>query len=120
MGLTPGLNNSYSTPTHHVFRNKLLKHFDNWNYYHSKFPEYSLCFYFVKKRGSDNVRIKGPSISKKMNVVDYSIFLPDEINDLNQYIEFAFEGIGKVLDKYQVPETEILEMKAECKKELGL
>lgn len=119
--LTPNLKNAYSDFTHQIIIKSLRKNFFSWNYFFEKYgKEFSIGFYINTKKGTDTLKILGPSVSKKMAIVDFSIFLPDEVSDINHYIDLAFEGFGIVLAKFKVDESEILEMKNECKRELNL
>lgn len=118
--LTPGMDNIYMKDSQTGIKNTLRKHFWEWQGFFDKYKNFSLSFYIVMKLGTTKLNIKGPSISKKIEVVDYSIFLPDEIKDLNHYIDLVFEGIGIVLAKFNVPSEDVEKMKNECKKELNL
>ena len=62
----------------------------------------------------------GPSISKKMKITDFSIFLPDEVKDVKEYLDFVFEGIAIAMAKYDVSKDEFNQIKDECKHELGI
>jgi hypothetical protein len=119
--LTPGLSSEKYEVAHksliHILRAKfpLLKGFI------STYGEnFSIGFFICTKKETQSLKVLGPNKNKKNEKVEYSIFLPDEIKDLNHYIELIFEGIGLILLKYGVLESEILEMKSECIRELGL
>jgi hypothetical protein len=119
--LTPEFDNPYSTVSHQIIIKILRDRFFSWKPFFEKYQsDFSLGFYISLKKGTEKLTIFGPSISKKMKIVDFSVFLPDEIKDLNHYIDLAFEGFGIVLAKFKVDESEILEMKNECKRELNL
>lgn len=118
--LTPNFENKFRSISSVVIKETLNNCFDSWDGFLAKYPGYGLSLYIVKKRGMFELLVKGPTISKKNKVLDYSIFLPDEIKDLNLYIDLVFEGVGVVLSKYKVSEGVIEKMKEECKKELGL
>lgn len=119
--LTPGLENNYADLTHKELINILRNHFFSWrSFFLSYDKDYSIGFFISTKKGTSNVNVYGPSKSKKKKIVDYSIFLPDEIIDLNHYINLVFEGIGTVLAKYEVSENEVVGMRDECKRELGV
>ena len=119
--LTPNFKNSYSDFTHQIIIKSLRKNFFSWNCFFEKYgTEFSIGFYINTKKGTDILKILGPSVSKKMKIVDFSIFLPDEVKDLNHYIDLVFEGFGIVLAKLEVDKVEVLEMKNECKQELNL
>ena len=121
INLTPGFTNIYSDVTHQKVILPLRNHFFEWNHFFEKYgADFSLGFYVSTKRGTEQLEIKGPSISRKMKIVDFSIFLPDQIKDIDHYIDLVFEGVGIVLSRFKVSENEILKMKNECKKDLNL
>jgi hypothetical protein len=72
--LSPGLTNPFSKDSHPILLEVLRKNFENWNGFNSKCPEFSLGLIIVTKRGINELEVKGPSISKKHKVVDFSIF----------------------------------------------
>lgn len=117
--LTPGLKNVYSTATHKKIIEVLRDKFFLWNNFFEKHgSDYSLGFYISKKEGTDKLTYFGPSISKKMKIVDYTMFIPDDIKTLDEYLDLVFEGFEYFLNKYKVDSLEIEKMKNECKKEL--
>jgi hypothetical protein len=119
--LTPNFKNPYFSEGHEGLIKTLRKIFCKWHlFFQSHGIKYSLGLSINRKKETDFLFIKGPKISKKDEIVDFSIFLPDEIKNLNHYIDLVFDGIGEVLSKYKVDQSHILEMKEECKKELGL
>ncbi|UBM60816.1 hypothetical protein LAG90_09225 [Marinilongibacter aquaticus] len=119
--LTPNFENEFFHKNHEEIITVLRRHFPEWKKIKDKHGKgFSIGFMVTRKKGTDNLTIKGPSISKKLQIVDYTIFLPDEITDLNHYIDLVFEGIGTVLAKYNIPESEALTMKIECKNEMAL
>lgn len=120
LDLTPNFENQFRELSNASIKKTLNDNFDNWHQFKKKFPNYTISLYFIKKRGTLSLFIKGPTVSKKQETVDYSIFLPDEIKNLEDYLNIIFEGVGKVLGKYSVQIIEIENMKNECKKELGL
>lgn len=121
VNLTPDLKNSFSSVSHQQIMTPLRKHFFQWSVFFDKYgSDYSMGFFITTMKGINQIEIKKPSVSKKMKIVDYSIFLPDEIKDLNHYIDLVFEGIGIVLGKFNVPLEEVEKMKSECKVEIGL
>ena len=120
LDLTPNYENQFRELSSACVKKILNDNFENWHHFKIKYPNYIISLYFIKKRGTLSLVIKGPTISKKQETVDYSIFLPDEINNLEDYLNIIFEGVGKVLGKYSVGIKEIENMKNECKKELGL
>ncbi len=118
--LSPNFENIYRVQTSQIIKNCLNKYFDNWKEFKKKYPSHTFNFYIVSKKNTEMLLIKGPTVSKKHQTVDFSIFLPDEILDLNHYVQLIFEGIGMVLQKFGIKNIEIEKMKNECKKELGL
>lgn len=120
IGLTPGFLDKHYDSLYESLKKVLINNSSLWLNNANKHKDFKLTFYLVTKKGNENLRIKGPSISYKMKLVDFSIFLPDEIKDFNNYVDLVFEGIGQVLTKYNVSESEIEDMKVECKKELKL
>ena len=119
VGLTPGLENIYHDFTHDAIVNCLREHFDSWQGFFSKYDNYSLGFYVVTKKGIAVLETKGPSISKKMQIADFSIFLPEIIDNQDHYIDLVFQGISIILLKYNVSIDEVMSIKLECKKELS-
>jgi hypothetical protein len=121
INLTPNFENKFFHSNHKEIINILRKYFNTWEGFFIKYsPDFSIGFMVLRKEGTDKLIIKGPSISKKMKIVDFSIFLPDEIIDLSHYIDLIFEGFNLILCKYKVSETEVNKMKNECKKELSI
>ena len=120
LGLTPGMYDKHYDTIYEPLKSILVNNRNLWGNDTNKYKDFKLTFYIVTKKGVDDLYTKGPSVSKKYLTVDYSIFLPDEIKDLNHYIDLVFEGVGIVLQKYGVQNSAIEEMKNECKKELEL
>lgn len=119
--LTPNFENKYFHNNHSEIIKILREQFPFWKGIFDKYgDDFSIGFMVTRKKGTEILTIKGPSVSKKMKIVDFSLFLPDEIKDLNHYIDLVFEGVGIVLQKYGVQNSAIEEMKNECKKELEL
>src|SRR5688572_23729096 len=111
MDLSPGHSNLYSGKSHQALIRALRNHFQDWTGFSSKFPDFSLGVIVVTKMGVAEIDIKGPSISKKHKVVDYSIFLPETIKDIEQYLDFVFTGLASILEKYGVNKTETLKIR---------
>jgi hypothetical protein len=92
-----------------------------------KHEGYSLGFIVTTKRGIGELKVKGPSISRKMKLVDFSIFLPEKsealnpkkAEDINSYLDLVFLGISIALAKYQISKAEIEKINDECKHELN-
>jgi hypothetical protein len=121
IALTPNFENNCFGQSHSEILKPLRDNFRYWNGFFNKYDlEYSIGFIVASKKGTNRLEIKGPTLWKRKKYVDFSIFLPDEIKDLDHYIDLVFEGIGLVLAKYEVPDSVIQEMNSECKKELGL
>jgi hypothetical protein len=118
--LSVGLSNEFHIPTHHVLEDALSKYFPTWQKFFAKYEGYSLGFFVSKKRGTEGLKVLGPSISRKMKVVDFSIFLPDEVKDMNEYVDLVFSGISSALAKYDVSKEELERIRDECKNELGI
>ncbi len=121
VNLSPGLKNPYDLLSDQELIKPLRENFFKWQTFFDKYgSDYSLGFFITTMAGTNQLEIKKPSISKKMKIVEYSIFLPDEIKDLNNYIDLVFEGIGIVLEKFTISENEVTSMKIQCKTELNL
>jgi hypothetical protein len=120
INLTPGIKNNFSTQTHKT----IFECFKNHNEIFEKFskfhPEYSLGFTIVTKKDVSDLEIKGPTIMKKTKDIDYSIFLPDRNFNLDEYINLLFEGLGIALKKYDINDNQLLILRDECKRELGI
>lgn len=115
--LTPGLKNKYSNSTHQLMIKKLRKYYLNWVGFSSKYPNSNIGFIVITKKGIKKLEIKGPSISKKYNIVDFSIFLPEVCVSLDEYIKLVFEGISLCLNMYDVNEIEVETIMNECLQE---
>ena len=119
LDLSPSLSNRFSSVTHQTITQNIRSIFFTWDFFLKKYPEYSIGFTVVTKRDWLEFTVKGPSISRKMQIIDYSIFLPDQEYDLNSYIDFVFEGISTALKKYQIEEESLILIRDECKIELN-
>lgn len=106
--LTPGLENKFSTTSHHSVINVLRRHFDNWTNFFDKYPDHSLGLIVATKEGVTDLNVKGPTISKKSKTVDYSIFIPQDINDMTMYLDNIFKGLNIILKNYDIKETHAL------------
>lgn len=104
--LSPGLENKFSTTSHHPIINVLRRHFNDWTEFFAKHPDYSLGLIVATKAGIVDLNVKGPTISKKSKTVDYSIFIPQDIKDMNTYLDSVFEGLNIILKKYNITETD--------------
>jgi len=111
INLSPGLTNPFTKDSHSILLEVLRKNFGNWDGFNLKYPEFSLGLIIVTKRGIDELEVKGPSISKKHQVVDFSIFLPENIADSKEYLEFIFDGLQLIFNKYGIDEQEIMKIK---------
>ena len=119
LDLSPGLRNHFDDLTHDALLSILRNNFVDWSDHFDKFKDYDLGFIIVTKKHTSSLEIKGPSISHKKKIFDYTIFLPDEINSLDHYIDLVFEGIFSALSKFKISEKEILRVKEEVKKVLS-
>ncbi len=113
--LSPELDNLYIDVSHSLLITILRKYFKNWIGFFEKHENYSLGFYITTKKGVGQLEIKGPSISRKMQIVDFSIFLPEEIRGLDHHTDLVFEGILLILQRFNVSEADVLEIKQEFK-----
>jgi len=104
--LTPGLENKFSTPAHHPLVKVLRTHENEWISFYQKHPDFSLGFTVVTKGGIKELEVKGPTVFRKLKNVDYSIFLPEDIQNMSDYLDNVFKGINQVLEKYNVIKTE--------------
>ena len=120
LDLSPALSNSFSSVSHQIIAQNIRSIFFTWDFFLTKYPEYSIGFIVVTKIGTTEWAVKGPSISKKMKIIDYSIFLPDTEYDLNLYVDFIFEGIFIALRKYKIDNESLILIKDKCKMELGI
>jgi len=120
LDLSPELSNTFTDSTHQIITNNLRLSFPDWVGFFYKYPDYSLGFIIVTKNGIEQLHIKGPSVSRKMKIVDFSIFLPNKIDTISEYIDCLFEGITLSLAKYKIDEAALCSIKEKCKKELGI
>ena len=104
--LTPGLENLFSNTSHQALISFLRANFNNWTGFFQKYPDHSLGLIIVTKKGVNELSIKGPSISSKSKLVDYSIFLPEDIRNMNDYLDNVFMGLKTILKNYKVDESE--------------
>jgi hypothetical protein len=119
--LTPGLQNQFVDETHKSLIKTLRVLFKNWDSFFQKHgKDFSIGFYISTQKGTDKLKLLGPSISKKMEIVDYTMFIPDDIQNLDGYINMVFEGFEYFLARYGINKLEIETMKNDCKKELDL
>ncbi len=118
--LSPGLENKFADSVGSSLREILTNNFLSWSNFFKKFPEYSLCFYIVTKKGVEEVEIKGPGIFKKNTEVEYSIFLPEKADNVISYIDAIFEGLSKILKNYEIEKNKIDEMKKQLLELLNL
>lgn len=119
LDLSPELNNTFARETHQVVINLLRREFDSWDGFSTKYDGFDLGFIVVTKKGISKLEVHGPSISKKSKLVDYSIFLPEILSDLLQYIDLIFEGFNQVVSNFGVDGDSIMSLKNQCKDELA-
>jgi hypothetical protein len=86
----------------------------------AKYENYSVGFVICTKLGVEQLEVKGPSVARKMKLVDFTIFLPDSIVNIEQYVDSVFSGIAQILEKYHVKPESIENIKEECKHELDI
>jgi hypothetical protein len=59
--------------------------------------DFDLVFYLSAKRATTAPEIKGPSISKRYETVEYSIFLPfDVISSAAEALRYLLQGVREV------------------------
>jgi hypothetical protein len=128
INLSVGLCNPFGKMTHKALIGGLRDHFLDWKGFFAKYDDYSLGFIICTNRDIKVLEVKGPSISRKMKVVDFSIFLPEEVEKLNpsnaedigRYLDWVFLAIATALIKYEVSGEEIKKIKDEVKRELNV
>ena len=120
LNLTPGLTNQFSDESHQVVIRLLRKEFSSWSGFFSKYPDFDLGFIVVTKKNNQDLIVRGPAVSKKEKLIDYSIFLPEVLPDLSQYLDLIFEGFSKVVSNFGVDRNNIMRLKSQCKSELRL
>lgn len=126
VGLAPDLGNPFFSLTNETVVKSFRSRYLGWQNFFARYEGYSLGFIIVTDRGINELFIEGPSASKKLKLVDFSIFLPEEIEnlkpdksrDVGKYLDLVFSGITEALSKFEVSETEINKIKEECKREL--
>jgi hypothetical protein len=106
INLTPGLENSFIKLSHHPIINVLRTHEREWAGFYQKYPDYSLGLTVVTEKGVNALEVKGPTVSRKLKNIDYSIFLPENIQNMNDYLENIFNGVNTVLEQNNVTRTE--------------
>ncbi|HEX8738059.1 MAG TPA: hypothetical protein VF721_22185 [Pyrinomonadaceae bacterium] len=127
LDLSVNLGNPFISLTHKPIVNRLRSRFLNWKGFFRKYENYNLGFIVATKRGIRELEVKGPSVSRKMKLVDFSIFLPEKVEalnpnkaeDINSYLDLVFLGISMALAKYQISKVEIEKINEECKRELN-
>lgn len=117
--LSPTLTNCFENETHPVFVSVLNEHYDRLGL-GSILEGFKLTLYIQTSLDYSELRVKGPSKSKKYSVVEYSISLPVGIKDLHEYVDFVWEGIAIVFDKYKIDRNKVQLLKEECLYELEL
>jgi hypothetical protein len=124
--LSVGLRNPFNNLTHQIVVRNLRERFLGWKGFFDKYEEYSLGFIVATQKGTGKLSVKGPSISRKMKVVDFSIFLPDHVAELLptstdnvlSYLDAVFAGISSALDQYGIKESEIEVIREKSKREI--
>jgi hypothetical protein len=118
--LTPDLENPFTNVAHKSIIDVLRSHFVMWSGFLNKYPDYDIGFIVATKREITALEIKGPSISKKMKVVDFTIYLPNRSYNLSEYIDLVFDGVATSLQKYDIERKDIEIMKVKCKSDLAI
>jgi hypothetical protein len=77
-------------------------------------PDYKLMFNMSAKEGTSSCDVKGPTVYRKEEDVEYSIFLPyDEIMSredvLRSALKFFLEGVCQVFDMLKIDLANIAE-----------
>lgn len=115
-----GLENHFSNATHRIIWEILNAHFPNWKGFRQRKQDYKLWFTLVTKKDVMHLEVKGPDISRRHKEYHYAIYLPENIADVNAYIDLVFQGFAQVLTEFDVSQDEIETIKQECKIRLNL
>lgn len=127
LGLAPDLGNPFFTLTNETMIEKFRKCWRNWRGFTRRYGDgYSLGFILVTDRGIRELLVTGPDRDRKLKIVDFSIFLPETIEELKierwqdvvAYLDLVFAGLAVALSKFEVSETELDKIKQECKREI--
>ena len=118
--LSPSIRNKFMDKSHDSILMNLRSVFFSLDSFFEKYPNYSIGYTIVTKINEKLLSVKGPTISKKMEIIDFSIILPDMEYDISQYVDFIFEGILSSLKKYKIDEDLFLSIQNKCKQELTL
>lgn len=91
--------------------------------FNKKYKGFQLVFIDSSKRQFETLTVKGPSVSKKYQCVEYVIYIPylavlNSDNYLETYLNFYEQGVIEVLSKYQIDATKVPEAFTEIKKEV--
>jgi hypothetical protein len=118
--LSPELHNPFDDISHSIILDSLNVHFTSEHELFKKIGGFNLALMVCTKLGTEELAVKGPGRSKKYQVVEYTIFLPDKIRDLRQYVEFVIQGAAQAISKYGDFGHEIAQVEIECTQALNL
>lgn len=127
INLSPELRNPFSSTTHGVLVDKFNERFATWEGFFRAYEGYDLAFIIVTDEGVGKLEVKGPTVFRKTKTVDFSIFLPENIDtlvpenpqDFRIYLDWVFSGISSAIVRYGVSQEDIEIIKDECLLELG-
>ena len=115
--LTPGLEDKFSDKTFKTIIAHLRNNFPHWKGFLDNNNGYSISYTITTKKAVKELLVKGPTTFKKLQKINFSIFLPDSNYDLFEYLDLVFEGIARSLQIYNISKESIDKIKEECKKE---
>jgi hypothetical protein len=124
--LSPDLRNDFIDFTHRVLEGTFRKYFVDWHGFSDKYVGKDMGFAVATKRGIKNLEVKGPTVSRGSKIVDFSIFLPENIetlcpqnpDDIQIYLDLVFSGIKTALARYGISDEEIERLRDFCRLEL--
>lgn len=105
INLTPGLKNEFSSTAHHSLLKILRRHYESWTGFFERHPDFKIGFIIATKKDVVEVEVKGPSITNKFKVVDFTIFLPQDVNSMKNYLDNFFKGLNIFFKKYNITPT---------------
>ncbi len=120
LNLSTAIIDTFSSVSHKVFDHVLNDHFQNWTGFLSKYPAFDLGITISTNADNEPLQVKGPTIFKRLKVIDYSIFIPADTKDLQQYVELICDGIYMATEKYGVTGDEIKKIEKECKERMNM
>ena len=119
--LDPDVDNPCQSFAHKALERRLNEHFPEWEGFHKANPNFNLGFVVGMNLGIAKLEVKGPTKFKGMQTVDYSIFLPTWVRDLDcskasdveTYITLFVNGVERCMEKYKVPASEFSSLHSE-------